>query len=106
MGFGGEGGSRGAEGAVDVGGGEAGVLESGLGGVEADGAVGEGGCGEANFLDGLIMEKGYCCESCLGDGLGVAGSYFADEVLVGGVDAGEGDAVEELSGAEGGALVA
>ena len=35
----------------------------------------------------------------------VAGAYFADEVLVGRVGAGDGDAVEEFIGMEGGAFV-
>ena len=42
---------------------------------------------------------------CLGDGLRVAGAYFADEVLVVGVGARDGDAVEEFVGGEGGAFV-
>jgi len=51
------------------------------------------------------LEKGECGERCLGDGLRVAGSYFADEVLVGRVNAVDGYAVEEFVGAEGGAFV-
>ena len=39
VGFGGEGGAGLAEGCIEVGGGERGLGEGGLGGVEADGAV-------------------------------------------------------------------
>ena len=64
------------------------------------------GGGEADFLDGLVVvTRASGGEGCLGDGLRVAGAYFADEVLVGGVGAGDGDAVEELVGLEGGAFV-
>ena len=81
------------------------MREGGFGGVETDGAVGEGGGGETDFCDGLVGGEGYGGQGCLGDGLRVAGAYFADEVLVVKVGDGDGYAVEELVWAEGGAFV-
>ena len=105
VGFGGESGAGGAEGGVEVGGGQACVLESGFGGVAAGGAVGEGGCGEADGLDFLVFDEGEAGQGDFGDGLGVAGAYFADVVVVVGEGSGEGDGVEEFVGTEGGFFV-
>ena len=61
----------------------------------------------ARRMSGCVSssDEGEGGEGGLGDGLRVACAYFADEVLVGGEVAGDGDAVEELVGAEGGAFV-
>lgn len=74
-------------------------MEGGFGGVEAEGAVGEGGGREADLGDGLgviVAEEREGGEGGFGDGLSVAGYDFADEVEVVGVGAGEGDGVEDF----------
>ena len=103
MGFGGEGGAGGGDG---VGG--DGLVEEGVFGGGAGGRGGRRRLAAAMRMSSMrpSFEEGEGGEGDLGDGLGVAGAYFADVVLVAGEVAGDGDAVEELVGAEGGLLVA
>ncbi len=83
-----------------------GLVEKGLlGGMHADGAIGEGGGGDADVVDESAVGAGEHRDGHFGDGLGVAGAHLANVVCVTVPVTVERDGVDELVGAEGGLFV-